>query len=897
MHRAALLGLFLLTAGFAPGGEPLLVVQGKPVRGHVVATPAAPPSFAALAAQGWRAIWDRDTGAPLRISGTHIEVPGSIADAQVAERAARDFLIANLAVLAPGAQASDFVLSGNSVDHLGIRTVGFQQTAQGLRVIGGQLGFVFARDRLFVIGSEALPNVHVAMAPSKLDLARVESWVRAPAKATGERAILPLVRAGSIRYVLVDVTEASAQHGAWRVYVDPTGEPIARSSLRQYDAVLKLNAGVRYATGTRMDYPASELAITANGAPVTTGKDGTFAFAGASANIVPSLAGTRVNMITAQGTLATTSLTAASGGSATWNVMDDERPDAEVSTYVYGNLIKAKDRLINPSVAGWIDQSLDFYVNENDVCNAYSTGDDVHFFKKNSECENSGRIADIVFHEFGHSFHNHTVISGMGAFPGEMSEGFSDFNAANLTGDPGIGRGFDYTDNPGRDIDPVGSEASYPKDVSVDPHASGLIIAGALWDLRKAAILSLGNEAGIALAEKVFVGVMQRASDFPEAYNAALIVDDDDGDLGNGTPHGCLIAAAFAAHGMVDNFVTTSVGTPTVTGLSVSVPVTRPTNGTCTAPAVSKATLTWQVGTGAPQDVALSASANNYVGAIPAQPNNTVVSYSILIELENGAAFAFPDNQADPKYQLFVGTPTVIACANMDTDPMWTQTSNKGTPQWSWGQLAPTTTGTDPTAAFTGSHVLGNNLITGDYPSNLTSTIETPAFDVSGYDQVHLQFRRWLAVERGMYDTATVTINGVARWTNHMDLEHIDKEWRFVDLDVTGSASVKVGFTLASDDSQQYGGWTLDDVCLVGVKPQTCGNGVLESPETCDDGNTTDGDGCSATCTIEDTMGGGGDGGGCCSARRDPAGAALLALGLGLVLRKRKRRPALNSGC
>lgn len=31
-----------------------------------------------------------------------------------------------------------------------------------------------------------------------------------------------------------------------------------------------------------------------------------------------------------------------------------------------------------------------------------------------------------------------------------------------------------------------------------------------------------------------------------------------------------------------------------------------------------------------------------------------------------------------------------------------------------------------------------------------------------------------------------------------------------------------------------------------------CGNGILEGVEDCDDGNTTDGDGCSATCTKED---------------------------------------------
>src|SRR2546425_785705 len=34
---------------------------------------------------------------------------------------------------------------------------------------------------------------------------------------------------------------------------------------------------------------------------------------------------------------------------------------------------------------------------------------------------------------------------------------------------------------------------------------------------------------------------------------------------------------------------------------------------------------------------------------------------------------------------------------------------------------------------------------------------------------------------------------------------------------------------------------------------QTCGNGVVEGTEECDDGNTTSGDGCSATCQLENT--------------------------------------------
>lgn len=44
------------------------------------------------------------------------------------------------------------------------------------------------------------------------------------------------------------------------------------------------------------------------------------------------------------------------------------------------------------------------------------------------------------------------------------------------------------------------------------------------------------------------------------------------------------------------------------------------------------------------------------------------------------------------------------------------------------------------------------------------------------------------------------------------------------------------------------GDFTLD----IDVDTAVCGNGIGEQPEGCDDGNTADGDGCSATCVLED---------------------------------------------
>ncbi|AGP39001.1 hypothetical protein SCE1572_33635 [Sorangium cellulosum So0157-2] len=43
------------------------------------------------------------------------------------------------------------------------------------------------------------------------------------------------------------------------------------------------------------------------------------------------------------------------------------------------------------------------------------------------------------------------------------------------------------------------------------------------------------------------------------------------------------------------------------------------------------------------------------------------------------------------------------------------------------------------------------------------------------------------------------------------------------------------------------GPYTLDLV----FSPATCGDGIVSKPEECDDGNTVDGDGCSAACTLE----------------------------------------------
>src|SRR6185503_19903853 len=104
-------------------------------------------------------------------------------------------------------------------------------------------------------------------------------------------------------------------------------------------------------------------------------------------------------------------------------------------------------------------------------------------------------------------------------------------------------------------------------------------------------------------------------------------------------------------------------------------------------------------------------------------------------------------------------------------------------------------------------------------------------------------------------------------------------------------------FELKSDQGLQFGGWTLDDVCVViplqGPGDPNCGNGAVDANEQCDDGNVSNGDGCSDTCEAEDGDGDGdgdGPGGGCCSIGGGPEGAtALTLLTLAMIFRPRRR--------
>ncbi|MBI2377222.1 MAG: hypothetical protein HYV07_24695 [Deltaproteobacteria bacterium] len=829
----------------------------------------------------WKGSFDAATLVPMRLGGRGLFVSGATSSPDTAEKACRGLLERHLELFAPGSSISDFELLENELDGK-LRTVTFAQRVQGLEVRGGAVSFGIKADRIFVVGSEAWPDVRFESSRVKVDggvaIDRARAWIErdfgpaTEAALVGDSFVLPLVRAsGSFGYRAVrEVRVASKSPVArWSVFVDASsGEPVAREqTLRFFGASVSFDVPDRYPAGQRLTRPAPFLAVTVDGRRQNTDAGGGYTFTSTGADVLATITGPSVKINNAAGAVATESFTAIDGDEHVVSAARDELVDAQLTTFVSAQRAKDKAREIAPSLA-YLDEQIEANVNLSGECNAYSDGFTINFFRK-GQCENTGRIPDVIYHEFGHAVHLHSIIRGAGSFDTSLSEGASDYLSATITKDPGMGRGFFGTNQPLRHLDPPGAEASWPDDVDQDPHVTGLIYAGAIWDLRKSLVAAEGEDAGATHADRLWYAALRRASDIPTTYAETLVADDDDGDLANGTPNFCAITEAFARHGLADPSDAGPVfGSPTTSGLEVRLPMP---SGRCGDSTVQSAELQWRVrGDANVGKVMMIAAESELVGALPARAAGSVIEYQIVLTI-GGETQTLPRNVAAPWYELFVGTVTPLYCTDFEANADgWTHRlkagqAREGADDWQWGVPSPTPGSGDPSRAYSGLKAYGNDLgggnYNGKYQPGKTNALKSPEVDVSGHANIRLQYRRWLTVEDGHFDKATIWSNDVAVWQNvdggaAGQLHHEDKEWVFQDLDLTPGVRdgrVSVEFELASDDGVELGGWTVDDVCIVAFDPGAagrCGDGVAGPGETCDDGNSDDADGCRSDCSV-----------------------------------------------
>ncbi len=263
----------------------------------------------------------------------------------------------------------------------------------------------------------------------------------------------------------------------------------------------------------------------------------------------------------------------------------------------------------------WVHGQLPATMNAAGNCNAFGGPGGLIFFTSGGGCSNTGEIAGVFDHEWGHG------MDGADANPGISSpgEGIADVYASLRLNSSCIGRNFRPGSNCGgygdpctsctgvRDIDWANRNSGVPHDIAfIDTcgagntngpcggsvHCEGAVYAEAVWDLWNrdlpAAPFNMDSNRARELATKLtFDGATLVGTWFncvngsgtgdgcngDGGYLNYLAADDDDGDLTNGTPHMTAINAAFARHGiacpapMVQNSgcLSTPVNPPTVT--------------------------------------------------------------------------------------------------------------------------------------------------------------------------------------------------------------------------------------------------------------------------------------------------------------------------------------------
>lgn len=839
---------------------------------------------------GWRARWDERTGAPIRLWGPGWDVDARLlADDAGARTLARQTLDRLSAVLPVPVRA----LVATTVDRTaGITTVVFEQHHRGLPVDGSRVSIRFKAGRFVMAELDAAP------VPATLPVVPQfggDEATRAALAAFPSPAPATLVVEPPHLVVAHLVAGAPDPRLAYRVRLRALDRPSDRTLwIDALDGtVLSSLEHVRTAAGTlvaEVDDRTPGYGLTtevledvevSHGADQdTTDGAGAFALPGdAPFDVDFDLETDRIEIDNQDGqstsftlSLAAEAAAVTAGPHAGSSTSESNRLRAVLDSFVSVNLAWNHAESIDPGFDwDWGNGQCQVHVNRDDeVCNAWFDGD-LNFVRASQDCENSGRIRDVVLHEFGHGFHVFNIINGQGdQGDGSLGEGLADYFSAGITESPQLAPGFFYDAAvPLRDLGP---DARWPDDIDADIHITGLIIAGALWDLRQALTADHGADAAAALVDAYLLGIAQRGADIPDSYAEILLVDDDNGNLADGTPNQCVIDEVMAAHGLASGETAGPFAVdheaPSIALPGAPVPIrvgVEVTNEACAAAELGGVWLRhgssddpgdWNE---SPLTLGVDGS---WTGDLSAQQPETIARYQIEIRDTAGDVVQLlpAAGETDPWYEVLVAESTVIVSFDFEgTDGGFVHELLDGGDQEGaddWHRRAPIGGGGDPEASASGDEHWGNDLRPEDnwdglYQANIHNVLRSPVIEVPAGASTWLQFARWLRVEDGLYDQATVVVDGEVIWENFAssnggsaDRHHEDAEWTtrsFNIGDAAADGAVQVEFHLTSDGGLQLGGWNVDDVTIRSAEA-AAGDDDDTSPTGDDDTTTSDDD-------------------------------------------------------
>jgi len=587
-------------------------------------------------------------GNHLQWEGLQMEAPKSDAELRAAVgQALRDYIRDNESVLK--ISVDELAFPGRMAINGDLIQIWIPRVIDGVHVRKSYLNAVVNHGNLILFGARNWNEVSVATTPS-IDFD--EAGVRAQQHLSGissngfwrkpsltlvpvaQGNFLPEIPMGAglgYRLAWAVAPEVAGDQGRWEALVDAhSGEVLQFEDTVQYQTARSISGGVLPRSNDGMDPDGVEQA----GWPMPYADgfllDGTEVTADAGGNLpicVDGAVGTTLSGRYMQmtdncgaieefstgdldlGTNPGTNCSTPAGSNSAGNTRSSRSGFFEMNQM----MAQARGYLEDNS---WVRSQLNANMNINNVCNATWDGASVNFFQSGSGCGNTGEIAGVFDHEWGHGMDNNDVNPTI-SNPGE---GIADIYASLRLHDSCMGRGFFQSGNCSgygdpcidcsgvRDVDWEQRASGEPHDIEfiaqtcgIGPapcgggvHCEGSVYAESVWDLAArtlpAAPFNLDQNSAFELAARMTylgsgaVGAWYNCDNFSETgdgcnadggYLNYLAADDDNGSLTDGTPHMSAVFAAFNIHGIacdtpiVQNADCSAPAAPSVTGTGI----------------------------------------------------------------------------------------------------------------------------------------------------------------------------------------------------------------------------------------------------------------------------------------------------------------------------------------
>lgn len=563
------------------------------------------------------------------------------------------------------------------------------QTYRGVPVRYGRLAATLNRGNLLVVGTETWGDVRGLSTTPTLDAARalaagfayaggrtaldqivgapaLEIIPLAPKAAQAGEAFAGKVGTGySHRLAWGFTFKRSPDEALWEILVDAhSGEVLSLQDTNQYVAQ-QVTGGV---------YPLTDTGICPNNATCGTMQSGwpmPFADTGLAApnnftnsaglfdytsgTVTTTLTGRYVDIVDSCGAVSNSSTTGSLNLGGANNQHDctsagggaGNTPASRTAFYEVNKLAEMARGWLPTNT--WLQARLTTNVNLNQTCNAFWGGASVNFYRSGGGCRNTGEIAGVFDHEWGHGLDDNDAAGVLSS----SSEAYADIAAIYRLQASCVGHGFFETSNKGcgttadgtgfnanealtgaaycatdcsgvRDADWVKHTPSTPATAlgfvcgqcttGTGPcgrqvHCAAAPTRQAAWDFvardLQGAPFNLDSQTAFVVANRIFYqgsgnigawhtctcGSASAGCGAANGYMQWLAADDDNGNLNDGTPHMTAIFNAFNRHGIACA-TPTAVNSGCAAGPSVA-PTLAVTAGD------RQASLSWNTSSGA----------------------------------------------------------------------------------------------------------------------------------------------------------------------------------------------------------------------------------------------------------------------------------------------------------